>query len=424
VETSSAPPAPPAAPTREEILAQVDRILNSGYFRTSKRSSVFLQYVVDQICQNRVEHLKERTIGVEVFSRPPDYDTNQDPIVRSAAGEVRKRLAQYYLEPGHREQLRISLPPGFYVPEFHTPDNAEPAALPALEKLPVPLPANRRGTWVAASIGAVLVLVMIAITIVPRYWPPASVLDQFWAPMIERGEPVMLCVGQPRAYNFQRATQREVEDWFLNSPGSSPADPATLKGKNVPASEIVPMWDRYLALTDAQAMMRFARLFLERRKAFEFRGGKTTSLKDLRGRPVVLVGAFDNEWTLNLTGDLRFYFDSDAAHTIEFVRDRKNPQSTVWKIENAWPYWRIPLDYAIVTRVFNATTEQMVVTAAGITQYGTLSASELLTNDAYLSQALKSAPSGWQHKNMEAVIATKVIGGNTGPPEILAVHFW
>jgi hypothetical protein len=44
--------------------------------------------------------LKERTIGIEAFSRPPDYDQSVDPVVRITAGEVRKRLTQYYYEAG------------------------------------------------------------------------------------------------------------------------------------------------------------------------------------------------------------------------------------------------------------------------------------------------------------------------------------
>ena len=48
----------------------------------------------------RPEDLKERTIGIEVFGRAADYDTNLDHVVRSVAGEVRRRLAQYYMESG------------------------------------------------------------------------------------------------------------------------------------------------------------------------------------------------------------------------------------------------------------------------------------------------------------------------------------
>ena len=68
-----------------------------------------------------VDQLKERTLGIEVFGRELDYDTNIDHIVRSTAGEIRKRIAQYYHEPGHESEIRIDLPSGSYVPEFHWP---------------------------------------------------------------------------------------------------------------------------------------------------------------------------------------------------------------------------------------------------------------------------------------------------------------
>ena len=64
------------------------------------------------------EELKERTFGLEVFDRSPDYDTNAGPVVRFSASEVRKRLAQYYSESGESSHLQILLPLGCYVPEF------------------------------------------------------------------------------------------------------------------------------------------------------------------------------------------------------------------------------------------------------------------------------------------------------------------
>src|SRR5262245_9605609 len=116
---------------RQTTLAQLSRILESPQFRSSKRCSLFLRYVVEQASENHPECLKERTLGVEVFERDPQYDTNQDPVVRAAAGEVRKRLAQYYLEPGHEDELRISLPAGSYVPEVHAPPTKINIAAPA-----------------------------------------------------------------------------------------------------------------------------------------------------------------------------------------------------------------------------------------------------------------------------------------------------
>ena len=63
--------------------------------------------------------LKERSIGVELFQLPQDFDTGQHTIVRVTANEVRKKLAQHYLaENGTYHPVRIDLPPGSYSAEF------------------------------------------------------------------------------------------------------------------------------------------------------------------------------------------------------------------------------------------------------------------------------------------------------------------
>src|SRR6202789_1086502 len=104
--------------SRSELLEQLERIVDSKHFRNSKRYPSFLRFVVEQTLAGKTEELKERTLGTDVFGRRNDYDTNADPIVRVTAGEIRKRIAQYYQEPGHENELRIDLPLGSYVPHF------------------------------------------------------------------------------------------------------------------------------------------------------------------------------------------------------------------------------------------------------------------------------------------------------------------
>jgi hypothetical protein len=60
-------------------------------FRGSHRSQEFLRYVVEKTLRGSVDLLKERTIGVELFHRPPSYDTREDAIVRVTASDVRRR---------------------------------------------------------------------------------------------------------------------------------------------------------------------------------------------------------------------------------------------------------------------------------------------------------------------------------------------
>src|SRR5258706_12869793 len=100
-------------------------MLVNPHFSHSKRYPALLRYVVEQALAGHTDQIKERTLGIEVFGRTPDYDTNQDPVVRTTAGEIRKRIAQYYHEPGHQDELRIELPCGSYVPEFHMPVQLE-----------------------------------------------------------------------------------------------------------------------------------------------------------------------------------------------------------------------------------------------------------------------------------------------------------
>src|SRR4051812_16906443 len=104
--------------SREKVLNDLERVLASAQFHSSRKCTRFLRHVVECALDQQLDRLKERTIGVDVFERDALYDTNQDPIVRGTAGEVRKRLAQYYLASSRPDEIRFSLPAGSYVPEF------------------------------------------------------------------------------------------------------------------------------------------------------------------------------------------------------------------------------------------------------------------------------------------------------------------
>ena len=103
-------------------------------FRNSKRYPNFLRHLVEQALAGNEAELKERLLGMAVFHRAADYDTNQDTVVRLTAGEVRKRIAQYYHQPDHANQLQIDLLPGSYVPHFHRPGAQVLRSAPHAEK--------------------------------------------------------------------------------------------------------------------------------------------------------------------------------------------------------------------------------------------------------------------------------------------------
>jgi TolB-like protein/tetratricopeptide (TPR) repeat protein len=95
----------------------------------------FLRFAVDREMAGDRDGLKEYTIGVEVFDRPPEFDPRIDSIVRVEARRLRKKLAQYYEGEGASSDVRITLPEGSYVPLVQCAQEPEPEP-PAMEDLP------------------------------------------------------------------------------------------------------------------------------------------------------------------------------------------------------------------------------------------------------------------------------------------------
>jgi hypothetical protein len=148
-------------PRESAVRGELGRLLESSAFRTSKRCSDFLAYVVEHTIAGPNGALKERLIGVELFHLPSDFDPGQHAIVRVTANEVRKRLAQYYLaQNGSHHAVRIDLPPGSYKAEFRWEAPAQPVSVPS--PVPAPAPIGRKripGRIIEIALLAVVVLV-------------------------------------------------------------------------------------------------------------------------------------------------------------------------------------------------------------------------------------------------------------------------
>src|SRR5216684_5278897 len=103
------------------VQQQLEKLLATSLFNSSKRYPSFLRFAVTRALAGQTDQLKERLLGVEIFGRPADYDTNTDPIVRVTAAEIRKRIEQYYQDPKHSQEIRLYLPAGSYAPQYSWP---------------------------------------------------------------------------------------------------------------------------------------------------------------------------------------------------------------------------------------------------------------------------------------------------------------
>ena len=369
---------------RKAIREQLERILSSPLFKNSKRYPNLLRYVVERALDGYSGHLKERTLGIEVFGREPDYDTNLDPVVRTSAVEVRKRIAQYYHDSAHETEIRIDFPAGSYLPEFRHP------VKPIQDVAPPPV---RKRAPVVAGISAVALL-LLALTL-GLAWRPAGALDKFWAPVLDSPDPVLVYIGGPSM--------------------EPPAPPLSLT--DLQNSERV-------AYADATAFAHIISLLSVHHKLYRTRLQTSAKLDDLKDGPAVLIGAFNNSWTLRLTGQLRFGFARNPQDHLSWIVDRQKPNAVKWSHKMDAPYADVQEDYAIISRVVDPTTGRVVVTASGLAKFGTEAAGEFLTNPAYMGQISQGAPHGWEHRNMQIVIRANVVGRSAGPPQVLVTHFW
>ncbi len=389
----------------QQIQQQLERLLSDVLFRNSKRYPDLLRYVVEQTLQGQADALKERTLGVAVFHRKPDYDSNADPVVRITAGEVRKRLAQYYTQEEHRGELRIDLPSGSYVPEFHWPAQeantrpAEPTDLPstAPNLARNTSSASRWVLWSALAVALVATATWMTARITWRQsstLPPA--LRSFWSPLLQSPTPILLCVGSAAF-----ATPLNPNPTIAAHPLAS--DPVTF--------------------SDAVTLTRLAGFLEAHHKSFLMLPARTTTFSDLQRTPSILIAAFDNPWTIRLTDPLRFHF-VQLGGAVSGIEDRLHPGNQAWSVDFQTPYAHLPMDYGILARFHDRLTDQQVVVAAGIGEDATAAASSLALNEQYMAQLLHGLHKDPAHPNLEVVFSTEVIDGNPGPPRVIAATQW
>jgi hypothetical protein len=400
------------------VREQLRRLVAHPLFTNSKRYPVLLTYTVEKTLLGNASELKERTIGIEAFGREHVYDVNLDPVVRTAAAEVRKRLSQYYYNPDHAGELVIELPIGSYIPTFREPAAsqvgfaAEPLVTERVESLQkdsvfqslTPAKAEQAHSrlvirrWIPITI-ALLVATLIGFGVGRVKLPsPAagagelSNMSRFWRPIAATSSRVTYCLAEP-------------------------TDSVDLENRTFPASE-----GGNLNAYDVITLARSLAPLVPKNVQFRVLSASDTGFAQLREGPFVLIGAFDNPWTMRITQDLPMGFEYDN-HVREVV-DRKSTPKKIWTLQWQVPGKSLARDYAIVARLHDTVTGEPVIILAGILGEGTEAASEVVSNPAYLDAMVQKAPRNWDQLNLEAVIEAKVIDGHPGPPTVIAVETW
>lgn len=429
---------------RQDIHRQLERLLAHPLFRLSKRLPAFLQYAINEfITHGDSVSPKERTIGIEVFGRKADYDTNADPIVRVTATELRKKLAQYYYSDGRHDEILIELPLGSYLPKIRRVLPAEiesevtmeiDAHSPRTVKASKPPEGNGHHSPVEPASPAT--------TLSPEEStreeaPSTATVTDSVVPGLDEKAPwkkiavaltvVLLLSWLGIFLSWQGRRNSSTLRFWGSFPGSDQTVAVVMpvisnldqtRSARPSAVSVAPN----LSIEDTTIAARVAAQLEKAEVKYWLLSSETTGFDQLRTSPAVLIGALDNIWTLRLTKDLPFIFEQtedDRTGRITERRDGKVVRS--WSVDISTPHQRITQDYGVVARYRSPLTGQSVVVIAGISSQGTQAAGEMLTTPEYLRTALEHVG---QAKNFELVIQTEAIDGRAGPPHVVAYRTW
>ena len=449
------------------LLLHLKEVMDGAAFKSSFRSGQFLRYIVEQAIAGHFDSLKERVIGVELFGRPPSYDTGDDAIVRVTASDVRRRLLQHYGRYGSASEYRISLPVGSYIPEFTCnfvaktrPAEAEANHIPAaaaqhIEASLIPLPSTairsdqataqpqdtqadgpfgsirpsmrRRYAWL--SIGVAIALFILG-GYALYFWTRPAVFSlqpvRFnpWVAFFSSARPTQIITSDPNIVEIQGFTggQITVSDYANHNYF---AGPNKLTPEQDNFCRIILRGDK-AATVDTQIAVTIAQLAQSSSRRVRVRGARGIRLSDLRTEDnfVLLGSPRSNPWSGLFDDQLDFQFVFDKALKQEFIRNihpRAGEQANY--IPTA-PGWATGQSYAIIAVVRNPDQNGNVLLLGGADVEGTEAAGELITDPGRLSSGMKKCGlqlSGPLH-HFEMLLRLNTMAGSPNDIDVTACH--
>jgi hypothetical protein len=422
------------------ISESLEKVLRSALFKDALQLQSLLRYIVENSIQGHEGMLKERIIGMNVFGRKPDYETADDPIVRSRVGQLRRRLEQYY-ESGEARStpVQIVIPHGSYRPTFvlhpaaldvkkeglaakpheaatsGAPGRPGPKAVPLLPKLP------QKTRWLKWGIGAATsCAILLTAWVATANWRKSE-LELFWGPLFEIKKPVLIYTGPAEVYTLSGAGEAKLgspistEDLKLPMGKWEPSPLAD--GQVLTAKDFLLDKTNFAGAGELVACTKLAVLLASHDRKFDLRSDPDLPFADIRESPAVLLGAYNNIWTMETTKDLPFFYDRAMR-----IRERWG-QGRVWSIPRV-PGVQPPEEYLLVTRHFDAKTGSPLISVSGITTCGTRAAADFVTDPAQLKKLAGIPRAALEHKNLAVVLHATFVDCTPTSMDVLASRYW
>jgi hypothetical protein len=371
-------------PSVERRAAQVRKILESRPLQHADALKRLLDYLARQALENHGDELKEYTVGLEAFGKPPDYNPQLDSSVRVQAGKLRQKLDEYYRTEGVADDLIVALPKGHFKLEFQ----ARAAAAGAN----VARPSRTRWASWAAWASPLTSIVVIALGSLLFLYPrsptaaPASVwtpeMEELWRPFLSSPRPLMVAIGTPLFVKIGGTFFRDptLNTWEHANGAKEVRDVQRAVGGETAGAFL------YTGIGEAEGAFELGRLLLTRNRDITVRASSQLTWEDIDRYNVIFLGSPKyNQQTLDLP--VRQDFEINRAQVQNLRPAPGEPAS----FEEKFSADHVHLDegHALISRLPGLHRTGEILVLAGSSTESTRAAAEFVTRPEYVAALVR-----------------------------------
>jgi hypothetical protein len=410
----------------------VERIVASPCFVKSPRLCSFLIYICDLFLQGRADEINELNIGAALFDRPANYDASADGIVRSHASRLRQRLDQYFHEEGAQEPILLLIPKGGYMPVFEArtlasphpepipfASGAEVVTLPVKHDLPTPSDRNFRSLWILSVALALACVAIVYLLVHPRGGAATQVTaikHPLWGKLFGPDHPTLIVASDTGLTSFQTLTGRTVSlaeyvtgDYRAHLNTGTTPDVASALGSR-----------RYTSIVDLDIVTKLYQIPGVSLGRTQVRYARDLRLNDLKGGPVILLGAQEGTpWVELFEHQMNFVLLHDRQRH-SFVVVNRSPHGTElsrYAADVVDPQQKV---YGLIALRPNLEGFGYVLILEGTSMAGTESAADFVFDDTRLLPFLEQikSPDG-SLPYFELLLQSNSMNGSASQSEIV-----
>jgi hypothetical protein len=428
----------------DERWSLVQRVASSRHLAKAPQLREILLYVSHRVLADHAATIGEQEIGCKVLGRRPDFNPNEDNIVRVQIRHLRKKLEDYFSMEGVAEPLVLTIPKGSYLPHFEPrPEHLAQDAMAVSAEAPAPVafpgagsPLRKTGrAWRAAALLALLLAGAAGAALI--WWRhravsrPASAVeeaqaaheDPLWSRIFAPRRQTSIVVADTNLVMLQDILDADIPlSEYLN--GGYPEKLIGRVGnRELQAALRLISARQYTSLGDAILAAKFMDLGRRYGAQTSLRYSRYVSVREFKTGSFVLIGSRRGiPWEQLFESQLNFNIEEDHA-TRQYHLRNKSPLPGERLVYGVSSGGRANENtYADIALLPNLTGTGYVLMLSGIDMAATEAAGELVTNPdfgATLTKLLSSRAEQPPASYIEILLEAKATAGTSGGAKII-----